>query len=189
MVDNNVVNLGLAGSLRRGSYNRALLRAAAQLAPAGVTVRPFDALGALPFYDGDVEAAGTPAGVDDLRRAVAQADALLIATPEYNDGTSAVLKNALDWASRGPVRLLAGKPVAVMGISPGRNGARGGIEAVVRTVRRTGSDVLDRALAVPFAQQVFDEELVLTDPAVRAEVGSLVAELAERARSAVDLAA
>ncbi len=189
MVDNNVVILGFAGSLRRGSYNRALLRAAAQLAPAGVTVRSFDDLGSLPFYDGDLEAAGNPASVDDLRRAVDEADALLIATPEYNDGTSAVLKNALDWASRGPVRLLAGKPIAVLGTSPGRNGARGGIEAVVRTVRRTGSNVLDRTLAVPFAPQVFDEDLVLTDPAVRAEVGSLVAELADLARASVDLAA
>jgi chromate reductase len=189
MMDEKINILGLAGSLRRGSYNRALLRAAAQLAPAGVTVRSFDELGALPFYDGDVEAAGNPASVDDLRRAVEEADALLIVTPEYNDGTSAVLKNSLDWASRGPVRLLAGKPVAVLGASPGRNGARGGIEAVVRTVRRTGSDVLDRTLAVPFAPQVFDEELVLTDPAVRADVGRLVAELAGRARSAVGLAA
>jgi len=189
MVDETMKILGLAGSLRRGSYNRALLRAAAQLAPEGVTVRPFNGLGALPFYDGDLEAAGNPAGVDDLRRAVEEADALLIVTPEYNDGTSAVLKNALDWASRGPVRLLAGKPVAVLGTSPGRSGARGGIEAVVRTVRRTGSDVLDRTLAVPFAPQVFDEELILTNAAVRAEVGSLVAELAERARTTADLAA
>jgi chromate reductase len=189
MLDTNLVILGLAGSLRRGSYNRALLRAAGQLAPAGVTVRPFDGLGALPYYDGDLEAAGNPAVVDELRRAVEEADALLIVTPEYNDGTSAVLKNALDWASRGPVRLLAGKPVAVLGTSPGRNGAIGGIEAVVRTVRRTGSAVLDHTLAVPFAQQVFDEELVLTDEAVRAEVGNLISELAERVRSAADLAA
>ena len=189
MVDETIKVLGLAGSLRRDSYNRALLRAAVQLAPAGVLVETFDELGSIPYFDADVESAGNPAGVDDLRRAIAEADALLIATPEYNDGTSAVLKNALDWASRGPVRLMAGKPVAVMGTSPGRGAARGGIESVLRTVRRTGSDVLDHAVAVPLAPQAFDEDLGLVDPRVRAEVAGLVAELVARVRTAVDFAA
>ena len=125
-VDEAVKILGLAGSLREASYNRALLRAASHLVPAGVAMRTFDGLGSLPFFDADVEAAGLPARVADLRRAIAESDALLIATPEYNDGTSAVLKNALDWASRGPIRILAGKPVAVMGAATGRGGARGG---------------------------------------------------------------
>ena len=108
-----------------------------------------------------MEAAGLPALVGDLRQAIADADALLIVTPEYNDGMSGVLKNALDWASRGPIRLLACKPVAVMGTSPGRNGAQGGIESVVHTLRRTRSDVLDHVIAVPFAADAFDEELTL----------------------------
>jgi chromate reductase len=189
MVDETIRILGLAGSLRRDSYNRALLRAAMQLAPAGVLVETFDDLGGLPYFDADVESAGSPARVDELRRAIAEADALLIATPEYNDGTSAVLKNALDWASRGPVRIMAGKPVAVMGTSPGRGGARGGIESVLRTVRRTGSDVLDHAVAVPLAPQAFDESLSLVDPRVRAEVAGLLAELVARVRTAADLAA
>jgi hypothetical protein len=104
--------------------------------------------------------------------------------PEYNDGTSTVLKNALDWASRGPVRVLAGKPVAVIGTSPGRTGARGGIKSVVRTVRRTGSEVPSHTVAVPFALQVFTDGLELADLHVRAEVAPVVAELADRARAA-----
>jgi chromate reductase len=181
--------LGLAGSLRRASYNRALLRAALELAPTHVETQVFDALGALPFYDGDLEAAGYPAIVEELRREVAAADALLIATPEYNDGTSGVLKNALDWASRGPVRLLAGKPVLVLGASPGGSGAQGGIESVVRTLRRTRSDVLDHVVAVPFAAEAFDEELTLADPRVRAEIAGLMGELADRVRPMAALAA
>ena len=181
--------LGIAGSLRRDSYNRALLRTAVELAPGGVETEVFDALGAIPFYDGDLEAAGHPAVVEDLRQAIAEADALLIVTPEYNGGMSGVLKNALDWASRGPVRLLAGKPIAVMGASPGRGGAHGGIESVVHTLGRTRSHVIDRVVAVPFAADAFDEELRLTDPRVRDEVAQLMAELAERARTTVALAA
>jgi chromate reductase len=188
-VEHDMKILGLAGSLRRASYNQALLRAALELAPSGWETEMFDSLGALPFYDGDVEAAGHPAAVGDLRRAIAEADALLIATPEYNDGTSGVLKNALDWASRGPTRLLAGKPVAVMGTSPGGNGAKGGIESVVRTLRRTRCDVLDHVIAVPSAAVAFDEELTLADPRVRYEVAQLMAELADRAHAAAALAA
>jgi chromate reductase len=179
----------MVGSLREASYNRALVRAAAQLAPSDVTTEAFDELGALPFYDGDLEAAGQPAIVEDLRQAIADADALLIATPEYNGVTSGVLKNALDWASRGPIRVLAGKPVAVVGASTGRSGARGGIESVVRILGRTRSDVLDQVVAVPFVAQAFDDELTLTDPRVRAEVEGLVAELADRARTTAALAA
>lgn len=185
MADETMKILGLAGSLRQASYNRALLHAASQLGPAGVVIDTFDGLGALPFFDADVEAAGLPAPVADLRRAIAEADALLIATPEYNDGTSAVLKNALDWASRGPVRILVGKPVAVIGTASGR----GGIESVVRTLRRTGADVVDQTVAVPYAAEAFDDELSLADARARAEVAALVAGLAGRARARADLAA
>jgi len=181
--------LGLAGSLRGASFNRALLRAALELGPGEVETEVFDSLGALPFYDGDLEESGHPAVIEDLRRAIAGADALLIVTPEYNGGMSGVLKNALDWASRGPVRLLAGKPVAVMGASPGRNGAQAGIDSVVHTLRRTRSDVLDHVVAVPFAADAFDENLSLVDARVRDEVAALVAELADRVRTSVALAA
>ena len=124
-----------------------------------------------------------------LRRAIVEADALLLVTPEYNGSTSGVLKNALDWASRGPDRILAGKPVAVMGASTGGSGARGGIESVVRILTRTRSDVLDHVVAVPFAAQAFDDDLALPDAEIRADVAELVTELADRARLTTALAA
>ena len=189
MMDEQIKILVLAGSLRRDSYNRALTRAAALSASGEVSIETFEELRALPFYDGDLEASGDPAIVADLRRAIARADALLIATPEYNGSTSGVLKNALDWASRGPDRILAGKPVAVMGTSTGGSGAQGGIESVVRILGRTRSDVLDHVLAIPFAARVFADDLTLADPDVRAEVAALVAELALRARKTAALAA
>jgi chromate reductase len=175
--------LGIAGSLRAASFNRALLRAAEELAPSGVEITIFDELGALPFYDGDVEAAGDPIAVRSLRAAIDAADAILIVTPEYNDGTSAVLKNAIDWASRPPQRTLAGKIAAVMGASVTPSGARGGIESVKRSLRRAGSEVLDEQVAIPSATDLFDATRRLTDPLVRAEVAGLVASLASRARS------
>ena len=101
--------LGISGSLRERSYNRALLRAARELAPPGVEVVEFD-LSPIPPYDGDVEAAGDPEPVAELRAAVAGADALLFATPEYNRGTSGVLKNAIDWLSRPALASVLGSP-------------------------------------------------------------------------------
>ncbi len=178
--------LGIAGSLRGASYNRALLRAAAELAPSGVEITTFDALSGLPFYDGDVEAAGEPASVHDLRAAIESADALLLVTPEYNDGTSAVLKNAIDWASRPPQRALKGKLAAVMGASTTPSAARGGIESVVRAMRRAGSEVLDEQVGIPLASGVFDADLRLTDDLVRAEVAGLVATLAAHARATTE---
>jgi chromate reductase len=188
-VDETIKILILAGSLRRDSYNRALARAAAQLATGGVSTQTFDGLGALPFYDGDLEDEGLPTTVVALRRAIVEADALLIVTPEYNGATSGVLKNALDWASRGPVRILAGKSVAVMGASTGGNGGKGGIESVVGILGRTRSHVLDHLVAVPFAARAFDDDLALEDAELRAEVAELVTELAHYARSTKALAA
>ena len=175
--------LGIAGSLRSASFNRALLHAAVELAPSGVEITTFDELGELPFYDGDVEAAGDPIAVRRLRSAIDAADALVIVTPEYNDGTSAVLKNAIDWASRPPQRTLAGKLAAVMGASVTPSGARGGIESVKRSLRRAGSEVLDEQVAIPSAPGAFDADLRLADPLVRDEVAGLVASLAVRVRS------
>jgi chromate reductase, NAD(P)H dehydrogenase (quinone) len=120
----NVV--GFAGSLRRGSYNRALLRAAAELAPSALHIVIHE-LDGIPLYNGDVEAAGAPASVVQLRDAIRKADGLLIATPEYNHGVPGVLKNTIDWLSRPPRdSALNGKVAAVMGASPGMTGtARG----------------------------------------------------------------
>jgi chromate reductase len=114
---------GIAGSLRRGSYNRALLEAARQLAPAAMTIEPFD-ITAIPLYDADLDGGGRrPAEVERLKQTIADADALLFATPEYNHSVPGVLQNAIDWASRpGGKSPFVGKPAALMGASPGAIG-------------------------------------------------------------------
>ena len=114
--------LGLSGSLRKDSYNTALLRAAQGLMPAGASLTIAD-LAPVPLYNGDIEAnSGIPAAVEELRAKIRAADAVLIATPEYNGSFSAALKNALDWASRPPHPAFAGKPVAILGASMGAFG-------------------------------------------------------------------
>ncbi|MGQ9366418.1 NADPH-dependent FMN reductase [Azospirillum sp. ST 5-10] len=118
MTDNASMKvLGISGSLRQGSYNTALLRAAKELAPGGMTVEEFD-LTPIPFYNDDLRLQGYPPSVEALRTAIRQADALLFVTPEYNRSIPGVLKNAIDWASRGPEQPFDGKPVAIMGASP-----------------------------------------------------------------------
>jgi len=115
--------LGISGSLRRGSHNTAALRAAAELAPAGVTVTIFEGLGDIPPYDDDVRTgSGYPPAVEAFRAAIRAADALLIATPEYNYSIPGVLKNAIDWASRPPEQPFDDKPVAILGATPGMLG-------------------------------------------------------------------
>src|SRR5205814_2871973 len=107
--------LAIAGSLRQGSYNRGLLRAAEALAPDGVEVRFFD-IGQLPFFNEDVEAVGDPEPVHRFKDAIATSNAVLIATPEYNGVVPGMLANAIDWASRPTGRsVLRNKPVALMG--------------------------------------------------------------------------
>jgi chromate reductase, NAD(P)H dehydrogenase (quinone) len=114
--------VGIAGSLRVASYNRGLLRAAQDVAPAGMTITICD-LAPIPLYNADVEAQGDPLPVAELKAAVREADALLIAVPEYNYGVSGVLKNTIDWLSRPPGRsVLHQKPAALMGASPGMAG-------------------------------------------------------------------
>src|SRR6185312_15480035 len=113
--------IGISGSLRKGSYNSALLRAASAMAPSGTEFTIGDIRG-IPLYDGDVEAQGIPPAVVALKDAVAQADGLIIVTPEYNNSMPGVLKNAIDWLSRPNAdakRVFGAKPVAVMGASPG----------------------------------------------------------------------
>lgn len=110
--------LGVVGSLRRGSYNRAVLRAATELAPDGMTVTEHP-IGDVPLYNFDVEEQGDPEPVVRFKTAIAASDALLTVTPEYQRGVPGVLKNALDWASRPPREsVLDGKPVAIMGARP-----------------------------------------------------------------------
>ncbi len=114
--------VGLSGSLRRGSYNTALLRASQELAPAGMEIAIYD-LADIPMYNDDVRLAGFPPEVERFRNALREADALLIASPEYNRSVPGVLKNAIDWASRKPDQPFAGKPLAIMGVSNGALGA------------------------------------------------------------------
>ncbi len=171
--------LGIAGSLRRGSYNRGLIRAAVDLAPSGTKVVPFD-LADIPMFNADVEADGDPPAVTEFKRAIGSADALLIATPEYNHCVPGVLKNAVDWASR-PARrsVLTDKPVAIMGASTGR-GATARAQAHLRDgLAYTNGFVLPLPeVLVGVARERFDEEGDLTDEETRQEIRDLLVALA-----------
>jgi chromate reductase, NAD(P)H dehydrogenase (quinone) len=176
--------LGISGSLRERSYNRALLQAARELAPEGVEIEEFD-LSPIPLYDADVEAAGDPEPVAQLRAAVRAADALLLATPEYNRGTSGVLKNAIDWLSRPALAsVLRWKPVAVMGASTGRGGTRRAQQQVRDALLFPGAIVLDEPeVAVPLAWERFDENGKLVDEKTRDSLRALLEALAEAPRA------
>ena len=181
--------LGIAGSLRESSYNRALLRAARELLPEGTELLEHD-LRDLPFYDGDVEAAGDPDSVIAFKEAIRDADALLIATPEYNRGVPGVLKNAVDWASRPPLGSpLTGKPVAIMGASTGRSGTARAQEQLRSALEFSRADVLEQPeVLVPEAFMRFDQQGELVDGGVRAELAELLDTLVAVA-SGVTLAA
>jgi chromate reductase len=176
--------LGISGSLRERSYNRALLQAARELAPPGVELEEFD-LSSIPLYDADVEAAGDPGPVAELRAAVRAADALLLATPEYNRGTSGVLKNAIDWLSRPALAsVLRWKPVAVMGASTGRGGTRRAQQQVRDALLFPGAIVLDEPeVAVPLAWERFDEDGRLVDEKTRESIRALLEGLAAAPRA------
>ena len=167
--------LGIAGSLRRASYNRALLRAAEQLAPDGIDVRSFDLL-PIPLYNADVEAEGDPAPVRELKEQIRAADALLIASPEYNYSVSGVLKNAIDWASRPPSdSVLRHKPIAVLGASPGGFGTVRSQLALRQVFVFTKSLVLpEPELYVSAAHEKFDRDGNLTDDVTRRRIGMLL---------------
>jgi chromate reductase len=136
--------LSFAGSLRRASYNRALLSAAKELAPQEMVIEVFD-LADIPLYNGDVEAQGFPAPVDKFKQAIAAADALLIATPEYNHGIPGMLKNAIDWASRPPGKSpLADKPVGIIGASPGAMGTVRGQGQLRQVLKALDCHALDQ---------------------------------------------
>jgi chromate reductase len=172
--------LGIAGSHRTGSYNGALLRAAREVAPIGMEIEEFD-IRELPFYDGDVEAAGDPASVTSFKEAILNADALLIATPEYNRGVPGDLKNAVDWASRPALASpLTNKPVALMGASTGRGGTGRAQEQLRSALEYSRARVLEQPeLLVPEAYMSFDQEGKLVDEAIRADVAELLSALAQ----------
>jgi len=156
--------LGFAGSLRRGSYNRALLRAAQGLAPEGMTIEIFD-LVEVPLYNADVEAQGDPPGVAAFKQAIRAADGLLMVTPEYNHGVPGVMKNAVDWASRPPQdAVLARKPVGLLGASPGMTGSARGQSQLRQAFEFTNSYCMPQPeVLVARAHEKFDAEGKLTD--------------------------
>jgi chromate reductase len=181
--------LGIAGSLRAGSYNKALLRAARELAPAETDFVEFD-VRHLPHYDGDVEAAGDPESVTAFKGAIREADVLLIATPEYNRGLPGVLKNAIDWASRPPLASpLARKPVAIMGASTGLGGTARAQRQLRDALEFPGAFVVEEPeVLVREAFMRFDEDGRLADDEVRAEIAALLEALVQ-ATEGVTLAA
>jgi chromate reductase len=170
--------LGLAGSLRAGSYNRGLLRAAAELTPAGTVFEEHDLRG-LPFYDGDLEAAGDPVSVIELKDVIRRADALVIATPEYNRGLPGVLKNAIDWASRPALASpLAGKPVAIMGATTGFAGTACAQQQLRDALEFPGALVLQQPeVLVSEAYLRFDGNGDLVEEEVREQITELLAAL------------
>ncbi len=176
--------LAMPGSLRRGSYNRKLLVAAAACAPAGMSVDvvPHEVLAAIPPFNQDVEALGDPAPVVRLRDAVRAADGLLISTPEYNQSIPGVLKNLIDWLSRPrPDEVLIGKPAAVMGATTGPWGTRLAQGMVRQVLGSTECLVMPPGVAVYVARvkQLFDQAGELTDEPTRERLGRLLAAFGE----------
>lgn len=171
--------LGVSGSLRAASTNRGLLRAAQELAPSVVQIEIFD-LRAIPPYDGDVEAAGDPEPVAAWKSAIREADALLIATPEYNRGVPGVLKNAIDWASRPALAPpVAGKLVGIMGASSGMGGTANAQRQVREALAFPRARVLeDPKVLVTSSYEKFDAEGRLVDERTRSKIADLLDALA-----------
>jgi chromate reductase, NAD(P)H dehydrogenase (quinone) len=172
--------VGFAGSLRRASYNRALLRAAIELAPPNLHIVVHD-LSPIPLYNADVEAAGVPSSVAELRAAVQHADGLLIATPEYNHGVPGILKNTIDWLSRPPRdSALNGKVAAIMGASPGMTGtARSQTQLRQAFVFTNTYALLQPEVLVARAHERFDADGRLTDQGTRDFIKTFLAGFAD----------
>ncbi len=175
--------IGISGSLRRQSFNSSLLRAAVELMPAGVEL-DIAGIHEIPLYNGDVESEqGIPAAVSALKDRIAAADGLLLCTPEYNNSIPGVMKNAIDWLSRPPddsARVFGGKPVAVMGASPGPFGTLLSQNAwlpVLRTLRM--QPWFAGRLMVSRAGTVFDEHGELIDEKIRGQLRQFVQGFAE----------
>lgn len=168
---NTIRILGISGSLRRDSFNTALLRAAQELAPEGVEITLFD-LKELPLYNGDVEAEGDPESVTALKEAIRNSDGVLFATPEYNHGITGVLKNAIDWASRDrDERSLNGKPAAIIGAG-GFSGTARSQAQLQPVLNETGALLMVKpGVLVTMPWEKFDAEGRLTDEDTRMFLG------------------
>jgi chromate reductase len=178
--------LGIAGSLRRDSHNTRLLRAAAEAAAGDVELTIYDGLRDVPPYDQDDDVEPAPEAVAHLRAAIAEADAILIATPEYNHSIPGQLKNALDWASRPfPGSALLNKPAAVIGSSTGSFGAVWAQAELKKVLGATGARVVPAELAVAKSAERFDADGELIDDRLRERLREVVLALAEEAVPAV----
>ena len=160
---------GIVGSLREDSLNKGLLRAAVELAPAGMEIRVYARLGEIPPYNDDVFQQGDPPAVADFKTFIGDAEALLISTPEYNYGVPGVLKNAIDWASRPAGKsVLNRKPAAIMGCSPGLGGTIRCQHALRQSFVFTETHVmLQPEIKIPSAAPLFDSSGMLTDENTR----------------------
>jgi NAD(P)H-dependent FMN reductase len=170
--------IGISGSLRRGSFNTALLRAATGMMPPDAELE-VQSIRGIPLYDGDVEAQGIPAAVAVLKDAIAAADAVLLITPEYNNGIPGVFKNTIDWLSRPSAdikRVFGGKPFALTGASPGNFGTILSQAAWLPVLRTLGTRPwFGGRLMVSRAGQVFDENGILKDEAIREQLRQFLA--------------
>lgn len=181
--------LGIAGSIRRGSHNRRLLRAAGDALPSGVDLVEWDGLARLPAFDEDLETT-PPEPVRELLAEVEAADALLIATPEYNASVPGALKNALDWASRPfPDSVLRDKPSAVIGASTGLFGAVWAQAEVRKVLKASGAHVVEAELPVGMADHSFTEDSELADPELVARLGDLLGDLVREVSAPAEQAA
>lgn len=176
--------LGICGSLRKASINRALLKAYGEALPEGVTLSTFDRLGEIPSYNSDVEAEGLPESVEAFTKAIAAADALVIVSPEYNYSVPGVLKNAIDWASRPPPSSpLRGKPAGILGASGGSGGTMRMQYHLRQTFVFTNTLVmLQPEVFVMRAGEKFDAALALTDEPTREMLRKHAAALADWTR-------
>jgi chromate reductase, NAD(P)H dehydrogenase (quinone) len=175
--------LAINGSLRQGSHNGALLRAAAGLLPSRVDLVELTGLADVPPYSEDDDLSLAPSAVEALREALDGADAVLISTPEYNSSIPGQLKNVLDWASRPfPDNALRGKPAAVIGASTGMFGAVWAQAELRKVLQVMGAQVIDRELPVPYAHERFDAAGRLVDDDLADELRDVLATLVARAR-------
>jgi len=180
--------LGISGSLRRDSLNSALLRAAAERLPAGAELVEFEHLREIPPYDSDVEAAGTPDAVQELREAIRGADAVLVATPEYNHSIPGVLKNALDWASRPAGQsALNGTPAAAIGASTGMFGAVWAQAETRKVLSALGGRVIETELPVARADTLLRDGRLELEPQQSERLEEILAELIASAEEAEEL--